>query len=385
MKKISIIVFYFGKFPWYHDFFISSCLKNPDVDFLVFSDNFSEERVSQNIRQIPFSVADFNRLATQKLGIEIAVRSGLKICDLRPAFGVIFEDFLKDADFWGYSDTDLILGNVRGFLTVDILENYDFISVKDQYPSGFFAVLRNTEKINRLFTKSKDYKALFAVPENTLFEECGGYYDEITSGINILDTTCPFETFHHVLEKNKSEVRSLFDFFSIEGSPGSIAVKDNMIIFMDRYEVMMYHLTNFKSNYFLSANTWKSIPENYYAFKYSIQKQNWFGAFKGKATDFTKSFFLNASIKIESKLGYSRCSRLGDGNFQYMQEIVHVKSARNTASICINDRDYKICKSAFHRKLYLILQLNLYFFMDADQKSLKMISPNGYLKSFRKI
>ena len=50
---------------------------------------------------------------------------------------------------------------------------------------------------------------LFLREENTLFEECGGAYSEVCNGINILDSSCKYETFHHVLEKNKNDFKIL--------------------------------------------------------------------------------------------------------------------------------------------------------------------------------
>ena len=274
MQRIAIIIFYFGQLPWYHKFFVDSCFNNETVEFIFFSDNFIKDRNNKNIREVPFSLDEFNKLASHKLDMQINVKNGLKICDLRPAFGLIFEDFLKEYDFWGYADTDIILGRIREFITDDVLYYNDFISVVPEYPSGFFAILRNVEKVNRLFTLSKDYKKLFEEENNTLFEECGGYYLDVIDGVNILDTKCPIETFHHLLEKNKKDITSLFEFFSIEGSPGNIRVNNGVITFLNEYEVMMYHLTNYKNNFFGSKLLWKKVPSQYTIFKYSFRKSN---------------------------------------------------------------------------------------------------------------
>ncbi len=203
MKSICIIVFYFGKYPWYHNYFIDSCKRNQSIDFLFFTDNVSCEIQEENIKFIPFSIDNFNQLASIKLEFTVNVLSGLKICDFRPAFGVIFNDFIKSYDYWGYSDTDIIYGNLRNFLDDDIL-TYDYISVRDDYPSGYFSVFKNASKVNLLYTLSKDYKNLFLRDENTLFEECGGAYSEVCNGVNILYSSCEYETFHHVLEKYNS-------------------------------------------------------------------------------------------------------------------------------------------------------------------------------------
>ena len=41
MKKIVIIICWFGKFPWYYPYFIHSCGFNLTVDFKLITDNKS--------------------------------------------------------------------------------------------------------------------------------------------------------------------------------------------------------------------------------------------------------------------------------------------------------------------------------------------------------
>ncbi|MGC4128425.1 MAG: hypothetical protein QM564_02460 [Bergeyella sp.] len=373
MQRIAIIVFYFGRLPWYHNFFIESCFNNKTVDFVFFSDNFTEERLNQNIREVPFSLDEFNKLASDKLDLNIIVKSGLKICDLRPAFGLIFEDFLVGYDFWGYADTDIILGRIREFITDDVLYSYDFISVVPEYPSGFFAILRNVEKVNRLFTQSKDYKQLFTEDSNTLFEECGGYYQDVINGVNILDTLCPIETFHHLLEKNKHEISSLFEFFSIEGSPGNIHINNGTITFLNEYEVMMYHLTNYKNNFFGSKPQWKKVPSQYTIFKYSFRATNRLNSFLGKSNDFNKLFLFKTLKKIDGFINISAKYDFKIGKFRYMHE--YIELGKN-GSYYINNTGNSILKSTLYKNLFFIKGLNQYFFL-SDKKKINLILETG--------
>ena len=45
----------------------------------------------------------------------------LKLCDYKPAYGLIFEDELIGYDYWGFCDTDILLGDIYQFL-----EDYEF-------------------------------------------------------------------------------------------------------------------------------------------------------------------------------------------------------------------------------------------------------------------
>ncbi len=141
----------FGKPPWYFPFYHTSCINNKDVGFLFIGYSFNDIPEADNIRKINFSLEDFSVLASHKTGIDINVNTGYKTCDLRPAFGGIFEDFIKEADFWGICDPDIVLGDIRGFLTDEILRDYNYISVKPEYPTGFMSVYRNCPLINNLY------------------------------------------------------------------------------------------------------------------------------------------------------------------------------------------------------------------------------------------
>ena len=48
--------------------------------------------------------------------LNINLRSPYKLCDLKPAYGYIFNNLLKDFDYWGYSDLDLLFGNLDELL-----------------------------------------------------------------------------------------------------------------------------------------------------------------------------------------------------------------------------------------------------------------------------
>ena len=369
MKSICIIVFYFGKYPWYHNYFIDSCKRNQSIDFLFFTDNASCDIQEENIKFIPFSIDNFNQLASIKLEFTVNVLSGLKICDFRPAFGVIFNDFIKSYDYWGYSDTDIIYGNLRNFLDDDIL-TYDYISVRDDYPSGYFSVFKNEKKINLLYKLSKDYMELFLREENTLFEECGGAYSEVCNGINILDSSCKYETFHHVLEKNKNDFKILLELFSIEGNVGEIKVLHDKMIFMKKFEIMMYHLTSYKTNLFSIIPT-KLLKPIFYINQYSFNKAKY--NFSHIFNYIKKIYFFYVSKFISFSL---KENLIYNGNYVYMDEIINVNNNK--------------IKFSFHKSYFKIKKIpfsNLYVFNNFLLKSIsntkfEIFSFNGNKTTF---
>ena len=159
--RVLIIIPYFGNWPPWIEYFFQSCQYNPSFSWLIYTDCKIPTEIPKNIQFFKKNISDFNHLASSKLDLKIKIHNPYKICDLRPAFGKIFEDYIKDYDFWGYSDLDLIYGNMGNFLSLKVLEKNDVISVRKNYMTGHFALLRNNNYINSLFIKSPDYAVIF--------------------------------------------------------------------------------------------------------------------------------------------------------------------------------------------------------------------------------
>ena len=96
MQHIVLIITYMGKFPWYFTYFLHSCRYNPTFDFRIFTDNgYSNLELPVNVKLIPYSIVQFKIDAAKALGFEVAVESGYKLCDFKPAYGLIFSDLCQ--------------------------------------------------------------------------------------------------------------------------------------------------------------------------------------------------------------------------------------------------------------------------------------------------
>lgn len=169
--KIAMIICWMGEMPDYFKIWEYSCSKNPNYDFLVFTDHPQKCRFT-NVKFIKFSLKDFNNLATKKTNVKVDVKKPYKLCDFRPAYGLIFEDYLKGYDFWGHCDIDQIFGIIGNFVDDEMLEKYDKIN-----RNGHFALYKNTKKINNLFKQSGslfNYVEVFQSDENFAFDEYTG-------------------------------------------------------------------------------------------------------------------------------------------------------------------------------------------------------------------
>lgn len=145
-KKVLIIP-YFGKIPAYLDLWMVSCSYNDDYTFLIYTD--LDLRNIYHPKNVVFKYIQFNEIwerLSKILGTSVYSSKPYKLCDLRPAYGEIFYNDIKDFDFWGYCDTDLIFGNIYNSLPDRILDRY-----KKIFNLGHFTLYKNTEEMNSLY------------------------------------------------------------------------------------------------------------------------------------------------------------------------------------------------------------------------------------------
>ncbi len=158
--KVLIIIPYFGLKPKWFDFFIHGCKSNPSFHWLLFTDFEEPKKLPENVILEKSTLTKFNQLVAQKLGLNVRINNPYKICDFRPTFGILFEDYLDTYDFWGYSDIDLVYGRLDHFITRNMLHSYDIITTREGYLAGHFTLFRNTDFINHLFKRSPNHSKI---------------------------------------------------------------------------------------------------------------------------------------------------------------------------------------------------------------------------------
>lgn len=248
--KIAIILCWYGDWPWYFPYFLHSCNYNSTIDFLICTDKHAPVKIylPQNVRFIPLLLLDLNKMFSKKLGFRVTIGYPYKLCDFKPAYGFLFEEYLSDYDFWGHCDLDIIFGDIRTFMTNELLANYDVISSRHDYITGSFALWRNTPEINTLFMKSKDFKSVFTSQQHFCFDECAFLFQELQNGASVFDFPEAIQSMTYVVmdEVRKGKIRAHFDFIIVEGTPGNITWENGKIVYKDEFEAMYYHLIKFK-------------------------------------------------------------------------------------------------------------------------------------------
>lgn len=170
MKKCVLILPYFGKFNNYFPLFLKSCGYNPSYDFLIFTDNTDFYNYPQNVHVVPMTLNEFRANASQKLGFEPCIPTAYKLCDFKPAYGFLFEDYIQDYEYWGHCDCDLVFGNLEKVLSPVLDKDYDKI-----FAAGHLTIYKNTFDNNRRFMKSLEgreiYREAFTTSRIYVFDE----------------------------------------------------------------------------------------------------------------------------------------------------------------------------------------------------------------------
>jgi Family of unknown function (DUF6625) len=170
---VLLILPYFGTFPRYSDLFFKSCEANPTINWLLVTDQSVDAgRLPPNVALRRTTFARLKKSIDAALGFETALESPYKLCDFKPAYGVIFADAIERFDFWGHCDMDLVFGDIRRFLTADILRAYSKVLIH-----GHLSLYRNSDDVNRYFTleaPNASFREAFSDPRSFAFDEFGG-------------------------------------------------------------------------------------------------------------------------------------------------------------------------------------------------------------------
>lgn len=265
MKKVCVIIPYFGRWPVYFGLFLDGCDRNPDVDILFFTDLEPPARVPGNVTFHPFTLDRVNQAIRTSTCQVSNIKRPFKLCDVRPAYGLLFQKYISSYDFWGWGDIDVVYGNLSPWLSDDVLAN-DVISFRNRWLSGSLTLVRNTNYLNKLFLQSPDIGKLFASDEYFGFDEISKCWSEIRTK-PIRDITFPNDNFTRIVisASEKGDIKVYMNDHARE----SIAVDDYMLLRNSKLtdskgnEYPYYHfITEKRKPYFLFPK-WRAIPDEY--------------------------------------------------------------------------------------------------------------------------
>jgi hypothetical protein len=159
LPRITLVGVYLGRLPFYSPLFFKSAAANPSVEFLIATDQAPPRPLPANIRFLPITRRTFEILATEKIGRPMRLQSARKLCDYKPAYGRIFCDDLRRADYWGHIDFDVIWGNIPKFVSPALADGAVVISADGKRLSGVFTLYHNNHALRELFREIPDVYA----------------------------------------------------------------------------------------------------------------------------------------------------------------------------------------------------------------------------------
>lgn len=203
MKKIVLIIPFFGKFNSYYNLWLKSCEYNETIDWLIFTDQKGKICSKNNIKVVELSFSKFKGFFQSHFDFKIALDIPYKLCDFKPAYGEILQSYITDYDFWGYCDMDVIFGDIRKFITDEILNSFDKV-----LKHGHFTLIRNDKKSNAFYKievpGKHNYKEVFSSPAIYAFDEWGG--------ISVFLELCGIKQYYAMIY---ADVNYCYDFFQV--------------------------------------------------------------------------------------------------------------------------------------------------------------------------
>ena len=157
------------------------------MDVLLVTDMSLTNDLPSNLRMLKMSLSDLRELAQNKLraGEGVALTHPRKLCDLKPFYGLIFEDYLLDYEYWGFGDCDLVYGRKMNEVLHEITDGcFDVASLKPGRISGGLTFVRNTPELRCLALRIDDWQVALADERYFLLDEIRNWlrFGELDSG-----------------------------------------------------------------------------------------------------------------------------------------------------------------------------------------------------------
>lgn len=171
--SIAIVNTYFGQPPAWLPAFFRSCQANPDVRWFIYADFDVTFPTPDNVAIRFLDLGEFNARASSAVGAPIAIERATlrKVCDFKPIYGLMFADDLREYEWWAYSDLDVVWGDIRRFVTDDLLNSHIIVSPRQRKLGGHGTFVRNTEANNRTFEIVPDVLAILTNPQYQRLDE----------------------------------------------------------------------------------------------------------------------------------------------------------------------------------------------------------------------
>ena len=208
VPRIVLVSYVFGKpaaQKHYLELFCESA-RYSGVDVVLLGDNTPSFRLPPNVQHVLLSWDNLVDRVRDKVfngtepGTLRQTSNYYKAIDFKPLVAHLFPTVVEAYDWWGHVDNDMILGDLRHFLTGPRLaKNHVIAGRRSVCTLGPLTLYRNTPVLNRLFQYAPSLEYVFATNETRVFDEWGGGMDPDPSNFE--------HSMSGILAKHKKELR----------------------------------------------------------------------------------------------------------------------------------------------------------------------------------
>lgn len=172
-KKIAMIIAYYGKFPELFYIWLNST-KSDYIDFFIITDN--ELPSTKNIKHINWSFNELQERMQRCFSYKIKLERPYKLCDYKPVYGRLLDEYLDEYMWWGYCDCDMVFGNIDKYIKPLLESSCEKIGI-----NGHFTMMRNNNDMKLLYLIDHELKEAYTHKEvYTTRHSCA--YDEVGGG-----------------------------------------------------------------------------------------------------------------------------------------------------------------------------------------------------------
>lgn len=168
--RIVILVAYFGRWPFWMDFYLETLRRNPDVHWRFYTDCGVPANAPDNATFIEVPYEDYQAEVCRKLDVQFDPSKFYKLCDIKPAYGYLHADEIQGYDYWAFADIDVVYGDLLSYLTPEMLDHH-LISFHGRRVSGHLCLIANTDFGREAFMQVPDWQGYFENPAHTSFDE----------------------------------------------------------------------------------------------------------------------------------------------------------------------------------------------------------------------
>lgn len=283
-NKVLIICAYFGKLPEYIQVWLNSCNYNKEFNWMVVTDDETKNLIiPSNVTFLKMNLDEIKKLILEKTELHYNNDTPYKLCDFKPIYGKIFEDFLIEYTHWGHCDLDMIYGDLSKYINNDILTKYDRI-----YNHGHLTIYRNDKEVNDRYKLNNpyfNYKYILENKKHYGFDESRGiprlykyynikYYEKISDFADINSKFSHFTTLRDYTSKQCFYWENGKIFRAISKN-NKIEVKEFMYIhFQKRNMPINFNNYNDKTNIYITNRGFFKKENNCFKFE-ELNKRNY--------------------------------------------------------------------------------------------------------------